>query len=97
MAEGAAEPGGGDDRHALGTQPATLDVGAMHAHQGGGGDTEQAAKGVGFPADGGQGAVEAVVVVPDQSVGAQGGPKANDAPIVAPYTASAPERSRLPG
>ena len=29
------EPGGGDDRHALGASPAVLDVGAMDAHQGG--------------------------------------------------------------
>ena len=70
MAEGAAEPDGGDDRHALGAQPAVLDVGAMHADQWGDRDAQQAAEGLGLPADAGQGAVQAVVVVPDQPVGA---------------------------
>src|SRR5215207_5797053 len=70
IAEGAAEQAGGDDRHALGAQPATLDVGAMHADERGDRDAQEAAEGLGLPANGGQGAVQAVVVMPDQPIGA---------------------------
>jgi hypothetical protein len=51
MAERGAEPVGGDDGHAVGVQTGLLDVGAVDAEQGGGGDAEQAAEGLGFPAD----------------------------------------------
>ena len=53
VAECKAEQGGGDDGHALDAQPAALDVGAMHADQGGDGDAEETAEGFGLPADGG--------------------------------------------
>ena len=42
----------------------------MHADQRGDRDAQQAAEGLGLPADGGQGPVQAEVVVPDQPVGA---------------------------
>jgi len=70
VAERAAEQVGGDDRHALGVQAAAVDVGAVDAQQRGGAGTEQPAERLGFPADGVEGAVKAVVVVPDQPVGA---------------------------
>jgi hypothetical protein len=47
-----------------------VDVGAVHAQQRDRTGTEDAADGVGFPADRLQGAVQAVVVVPGQPVGA---------------------------
>jgi hypothetical protein len=47
-----------------------LDVGAVDAEHSGGTGAEQPADRVGFPADYLQGAVEAMVVVPDQPVGA---------------------------
>ena len=81
MAEGEAEPDGGDDRYALGAQPATLDVGAMHADQRGDRDAQQAAEGLGLPANGVQGPVQAEVVVPDQPVGE---PEAGTILVVAP-------------
>jgi hypothetical protein len=42
----------------------------MDADERGDRDTQEAAEGLGLPADGGQGAVQAVVVVPDESVAA---------------------------
>ena len=70
VAERGWVPVGRDDRHTLGAQAAALDVGAVDAQQGGGGDAEQTAEGLGLPADRLQGAVQAVAVVPDQSVAA---------------------------
>jgi hypothetical protein len=70
IAEGAAEQGDGDDRHPLGAQPSVLDVGAMHTDQRGDRDAEHAAEGLGLPAEGGQGSIKAVVVVPNEPVAA---------------------------
>jgi hypothetical protein len=52
----------------LGLYAATLDVGTVHAQQHGRTGAEDAADGVGFPADRLQGAVQPVVVVPGQPV-----------------------------
>src|SRR5215208_8448854 len=45
VAEGAADQGGGDDRHALGAQPTALDVGTMDADERDDRDTQEAAEG----------------------------------------------------
>ena len=70
VAERQAKQGAGHDRYALGAQAATLDMGAVNADQRGDRDPEQVAEGQGLPADGGQGAVQAIVVVPDEPVAA---------------------------
>jgi hypothetical protein len=51
-------------------QPAVLDLGAMHADHRGDGDAQQATESLGLPTDAGQGAVEAVLVVPHELVAA---------------------------
>jgi hypothetical protein len=70
IAECAVEQVGGDDRHALGVQAATLDVGAVDAQQGVDAGAEQPANRLRLPADRPQGAIQRIVVVPDQPVGA---------------------------
>jgi hypothetical protein len=70
VAERRAKQERGHDRHTLGAQATALNIGAMDADERGGRDAQQAAESLGLPADGRQGAVKAVVVVPDEPIGA---------------------------
>jgi hypothetical protein len=61
---------GGHDRHALHVQAAAVDMGAVHAHHRGSAGAEQPADDPCLPADRLQDAIQRVVVVPGQPVGA---------------------------
>ena len=70
IAKRAAEQVGGHDRHALHVQAAAVDMGAVHAHHRGSAGAEQPADDPCLPADRLQDAIQRVVVVPGQPVGA---------------------------